>query len=123
MRAALAAAVLLAALPAHAIDGAAMERPLCDPCVSPASKKSAVPAEPTRGAALRAQVESKLRHEFDRGAREGRMSREQARAAGLGFIARNFDAIDAAGRGTISFEDYRRFLEARADDTRNSLQR
>ena len=87
---------------------------LCDPCLPPAVKKS-VPAErtPTQGAALRAEVEQRLRVPFDAAARDGLLTREQARAAGLGHIMTNFDAIDREGRGAIRFEDYKRFLKER----------
>lgn len=87
---------------------------LCDPCLPPAVKKS-VPAEhtPTQGVALRAEVEQRLRTRFDAAARDGLLTREQARAAGLGHIATNFDAIDRDGRGAIRFEDYKRFLKER----------
>jgi len=97
--------------PAAAVTTATMERPLCDPCV-PAPLKKSVSASP-QGADLRAQVEAKLRAPFDAAAPGGSMTRDQARAAGLGFIDRNFDAIDVAGRGAISFADYKRFLKAR----------
>jgi hypothetical protein len=88
--------------------------PLCDPCVPPAVKKS-LPADhvPSQGAALRADVEARLRAPFDAAARDGVLTREQAQAAGLGFIARNFDAIDRKGAGAITFEDYKRFLKER----------
>ena len=87
---------------------------LCDPCVPPAVRKSlSVQREPSQGAALRAEVESRLRGPFDTAARDGLLTREQAQAAGLGFIARNFDAIDRQGSGAIRFEDYKRFLKER----------
>ena len=113
MKAALSVALLLAGTPAAAVPGATMERPLCDPCVPPSVKASAVPQAPMQGAALRAQVVAKLRAPFDAAAPGGRMTRAQARAAGLGFIERHFDAIDAGRRGTIAFDDYLRFLESR----------
>ena len=113
MKALLAIALLGLAGPAAAVSGATMERPLCDPCVPAAVMKSAKVAAPTEGAALRAQVEAKLRAPFEAAAPGGTLTREQARAAGLGFIERNFEAIDARHRGAISFDDYKRFLEAR----------
>ena len=69
----------------------------------------------TRGAALRAQVEQKLRDAFDTADTEGRgsITREQARAAGLGKIVREFAEIDGTGTGRITFDDYRRHLRAR----------
>lgn len=103
----------LMAMPAAAVTGAVMERPFCDPCVPAAVKRSAVAAPSPEGAALRAQVEAKLRAPFEAAARDGVLTRDQARAAGLGFIDRHFDAIDATGRGAISFADFKRFLEAR----------
>jgi hypothetical protein len=72
-------------------------------------------AEPTRGAALQAQVERKLRAAFEAADRAGtgRITREQARAAGLGAVAEQFDRIDVQRRGSVSFEDYRRYLRSR----------
>ena len=99
------------ALPAMG-QGAAFETELCDPCV-PAEVRAKVTrvAPETRGAALDAQVEAKLRKRFEAAASpDGSLTREQARAAGLGAIADRFDAIDRAGRGTVRFEDYLRFL-------------
>jgi hypothetical protein len=87
---------------------------MCDPCVPPAVRKS-LQAEraATQGAALRAEIESRLRAPFDAAALEGLLTREQAQAAGLGHVARHFDAIDREGRGAIRFEDYKRFLRER----------
>ena len=92
-----------------------MERPMCDPCVPDALRKQlpATTEAPTRGAALKAQVEAKLRASFDAAAAGGTLTRSQARAAGLGFIDRHFDAIDREGRGAVRFEDYKRFLQER----------
>jgi hypothetical protein len=114
VRRAIAILACLAAMPAAAVQGAVMEREPCDPCKPPHQAKSTQPlVAPTQGAALRAQVEAKLRAPFDAAAVEGWLTRERAAAAGLGFIAANFDAIDAAHRGAIRFEDYKRFLVAR----------
>ena len=92
--------------------GAGFETELCDPCVPPAVRAKAKRVAPeTRGAALNAQVEAKLRQRFEAAAGPGgALTREQARAAGLGAIADRFDAIDRSGRGAIAFEDYRRYL-------------
>jgi hypothetical protein len=110
------AAVLACAVafPAAAAEGAVMERPMCDPCAPQARPKLAGPAQPaTQGAALRALVEAKLRREFDAAAANGWLTRDQAAAAGLGFIAQHYEAIDRESRGAIRFEDYKRFLKAR----------
>ena len=86
----------------------------CDPCVPPSLHK-ALPAErvPTQGAALRDEVEQRLRAPFESAARDGWLTRDQANAAGLGFIVRHFEAIDRSGQGAIRFEDYKRFLKER----------
>ena len=102
------------ALPAAAVEGAVMERAWCDPCAPSVRAKSAATAQPpSQGAALRAQVEGKLRATFEAAAVDGWLTREQAAAAGLGAIAQGFDAIDRARRGAIRFEDYKRYLKAR----------
>lgn len=115
---ALAAGAIALALPlAAAAQGAAVEVPMLDPWVPPAvkAKAAAERIEPSRGAALRAEVEAKLRARFEAVAGVGgSLTREQAGARGLGAIARDFDAIDRRGAGRISFEDYRRFLQAGA---------
>ena len=94
--------------------GAVMEREMIEPWVPPAVAK-AIEATPKakRGADLRAEVERKLRADFDAAAPAGTLTREQARAAGLGFIAHHFEAIDRRGAGVVRFEDYRAFLKAR----------
>jgi hypothetical protein len=96
---------------------ATMEVPMLDPWVPPLVRKNAAATAPvpTEGAALRAQVERKLRASFDAAAATsgGTLTREQARAGGLGFIANNFDAIDRDARGAVSFGDYKRFLKER----------
>ena len=87
---------------------------MCDPCVPPALRNQPVPKRASAaGPALRSEVEQRLRAPFDAAAREGVLTREQAAAAGLGFIVRNFGAIDRAGRGSIRFEDYKAFLKER----------
>lgn len=91
-----------------------LQTPLCDPCLPPALRNT-VPAAPTEGAALQAQVERKLRQSFDAAdvARRGALTRDEARAAGLGLVANEFDRIDAAKRGRVTFEDVKRYLRER----------
>jgi len=93
---------------------ASMQAPMCDPCVPPALRNGA-PAPQTEGAALQAQVERKLRQSFDAAdvERTGTLTREQARAAGLGVVANNFDQIDTAKTGKVTFEDVKRYLRSR----------
>lgn len=109
--------LLLAAMasPAAWGQGAVMEREMIEPWVPPAVAKAmeATPAA-KRGAGLRAEVERKLRADFEAAATPaGTLTRDQARAAGLGFIANHFDAIDRRGAGAVRFEDYRAFLKSR----------
>jgi Ca2+-binding EF-hand superfamily protein len=62
--------------------------------------------------ALQEQVARKLKQAFDAAdaGGTGTITREQARAAGLGFVDAHFDSIDAARRGAVSFEDLKVFL-------------
>lgn len=106
---------LLAAAAAQAADTPAALR---DPWVPPAVRAQAAsaPAQaPTRGAALSAQVERKLRAAFEAAdvQRTGRITREQARAAGLGHVDRAFEQIDTGRTGTVSFDEIRRYLRSR----------
>ncbi len=91
---------------------AVLEVSVRDPWVPP-ELRNAARAKATRGESLDAQVEEKLRAEFAGIAPNGSLTREEARAAGLGFVAANFDAIDVARRGTVRFEDLKRFLKER----------
>jgi hypothetical protein len=97
--------MMLAAAPAFAQE-------LKDPWVPPQLKRSTTYVE-TRGDALRAQVDRKLREQFETAdiAKTGVLTRAQAQAAGLGYIAENFDAIDRARSGFVRFEDVQRYLE------------
>jgi hypothetical protein len=93
---------------------APMQAPLCDPCLPPALR--GLPAAPqTEGAALQAQVERKLRESFDAAdtGKRGTLTRDEARAAGLGVVANNFDHIDAGKRGAVTFDDVKRYLRER----------
>jgi hypothetical protein len=98
------------------------EVPMRDPWVPPAVRAAAAAsasAAETRGAALHAQVEKKLREGFDAADTQhtGSITREQAKAAGLGMIAGQFDQIDTAKTGRVSFDDVKRFLKKRGAST------
>jgi hypothetical protein len=90
------------------------QQPLRDPWVPPESRK---PSEspPSEGAALRAQVERKLKQAFDAAdvSGAGSLTRQQATAAGLGFVARHFDEIDRQRTGAVRFDDVKRYLVER----------
>ena len=102
-------------VPAEAVAAEPMavksEQPLRDPWVPPESRKAST-APPAEGAALRAQVERKLKKAFDAADvnRTGSLTRQQASAAGLGFVARHFDQIDRQKTGTVRFDDVKRYL-------------
>jgi hypothetical protein len=104
-----------ALVPAEAVAAEPMavksEQPLRDPWVPPESRKAST-APPAEGAALRAQVERKLKKAFDAADvnRTGSLTRQQASAAGLGFVARHFDQIDRQKTGTVRFDDVKRYL-------------
>ena len=108
---ALCAALSLAAAAAE------METPMLDPWVPPHLRKAA-PRPPAAGADLKAAVERKLRASFDAAdtAAAGSVTREQAQAAGLGFVVKNFDRIDAGGTGRVTFDDLKRYLRAQGAD-------
>jgi hypothetical protein len=103
----------LAALDALAVEPMAVtsEQPLRDPWVPPAARKAST-APPTDGAALRAQVERKLKQAFDAADvnRTGSLTRQQASAAGLGLVAKHFDEIDRQKSGAVRFDDVKRYL-------------
>jgi hypothetical protein len=126
LRAVVAAFVLAGAAttlqPARAADPppAAIETPLRDPYLPPQAQP-ARPAEAKRGTALEAQVESDLAAAFAVAdtAHKGTLTREAARAGGLGYVAKHFDDIDTAKRGAVSFDDLLRYLERRREAAAN----
>lgn len=116
--AALAGFIVGAAPPAPAAPAqsppATIETTIRDPWVPP-ELRTATPAPALQGAALRAQVERKLKAGFDRADidRSGTVTRDQARAAGLGYIVKHFEDIDRQRAGAVSFDDVKRFLRER----------
>ncbi len=96
---------------------AVFETVVRDPAL-PESLRHLAPTPPSQGKAFRSEVTRRLRDLFEaaHGAQPGRVTRDEARAAGLGFIASHFEAIDAARRGSVSFEDVERYLDQRAAD-------
>jgi hypothetical protein len=107
VRRALAALAMAGALPCAA---QVFEAPMRDPWVPPALRAKARVEAASQGEALQAQVDTKLREAFAKAAPGGTLTREQAGAAGLGFVARHFDAMDRERRGIVRVEDYLRFL-------------
>lgn len=107
-------ALLLAAASAQAGEGQSLA-PLRDPWLPADARAQAHRVPETRGAALHAQVERKLREKFDAADRDkrGSITREQARAAQLAIVADNFDAIDGERRGRVTFDDFKHYLRAK----------
>lgn len=105
--------LLLAA--ALALGAHAASPVLRDPML-PEALRHTTPAQATRGAALQAQVEAKLRARFAAAdtQRTGHLTRAQAEAAGLGYVVRDFDQIDRAGHGSVSWAQVRAHLAERA---------
>ncbi len=70
------------------------------------------PTPAASGDALQKQALQKLRKRFEEADLDasGKLTEEEARRAGLGFISGNFAAIDAAGKGAVSFDDVSRYL-------------
>lgn len=86
-----------------------------DPYVPPALRIPSREA-PTSGEALRQQVDAKLRQRFEAAdtTHTGQVMLEQARQAGWGYLVKHFDRIDAAGNGSVSFEQVRQYQRAAA---------
>jgi hypothetical protein len=106
------AALVLGLFAAVAQAAGTLETPMLDPWVPPALRAKRAVESPAEGAALEAQVDRKLRAAFDAAAQPygGTLTRDQARAAGFGFIANHFESIDTRGTGRVGFDDYRSYL-------------
>ncbi|HEY2862936.1 MAG TPA: EF-hand domain-containing protein [Casimicrobiaceae bacterium] len=111
---ALVVAVPLSAQGAAQSPPATIEVPMRDPWVPPELRNPTTrPA--SQGATLRGQVERKLKAGFDAADvnRTGTVTREQARAAGQGYIVKHFDEIDRQRAGAVTFDDVKNFLRGR----------
>ncbi|HLX23370.1 MAG TPA: hypothetical protein VKR38_08515 [Usitatibacter sp.] len=77
------------------------------------------PAPATTGDALQAEIEDRIRTIFNAAPakRAGSLTRDEAAAAGLGYVVNNFAAIDARGTGAVTFEDVKNFMRARGAQT------
>jgi hypothetical protein len=84
-----------------------------DPVVPPALRQA--PREkPAGGEELRQQVVQKLRARFDAADtdHDTRLTQSEAKAGGLGFVSSRFTEIDTAQRGSVSFDDIRKYMQA-----------
>ncbi|OMT98489.1 hypothetical protein AQ768_05760 [Burkholderia pseudomallei] len=77
---------------------------------------SAVPASATTGAQLQQQAQSRLAASLGaNGAlRNGAaLTKAQAQASGLGYVAQHFDEIDTARTGKVTLKQVQQFIEQR----------
>lgn len=106
------AAGVLAAAGAHAQTDSTVQGPALPPALR-SQGPSTTPA--TSGEALRSEALQKLRRRFEEAELDGdgKLSEDEAKRAGLGFIAGNFAEIDTAKAGKVSFDDVRKFMQQR----------
>ncbi len=92
----------------------AADMPQGDPVVPPALRQ-APRDKGASGEDLRRQVLQKLKARFDAADadHDTRLTQDEAKAGGLGFVTRHFADIDAAQRGSVSFDDVRKFVQSR----------
>ncbi|MYN38169.1 EF-hand domain-containing protein [Duganella sp. FT109W] len=88
-----------------------------DPYLPPALRKPLRDAS-TGTALLRYQPMLKLKKRFEAADLDGNgvLSRDEARQAGLTVVDKNFDHIDTAQRGAVSFDDLKAFLIQRREE-------
>jgi hypothetical protein len=88
--------------------------PQADPVVPPALRQ-APRDKGASGDELRQQVLQKLKARFDAADadHDTRLTQDEAKAGGLGFVTQHFADIDTAQRGSVSFDDVRKFVQAR----------
>lgn len=91
-----------------------MASPNPGPYLPPALRTpSKVP--PASGQALRNEAMQKLKLRFEEADLDasGSLTRDEAQRAGLGFVVASFDEIDSGGRGKVSFDEVKKFMQQR----------
>ena len=93
--------------------------PLFDPYVPPA-KRLPSSQPPASGAALHEQALRKLQRQFEAATppQSSTLTKEEARQAGLGYIADHFEQIDRQGHGKVSFEEVKQYMKQRGANIR-----
>jgi hypothetical protein len=88
-----------------------------EPYMPPALRKP-LPDGSSGPILLRYQAMQKLKNRFDAADLDGNgtLSRDEARKAGLTVVDKNFDHIDTAQRGAVSFDDLKAFLIQRREE-------
>lgn len=86
-------------------------RKCADPCV-PQHLRNVPASAPASGEALQRQAHAKLRQRFNEADLDanGALTEEEARKAGLGYVANHFSEIDTANAGKVTFDDVRRYM-------------
>lgn len=116
------AITMFAVLAATAGAGAASAQGAQDAAPLPRSepyvpKAQRIPSReaPATGAELKDQALAKLRQRFEEADadRSGGLTRQEAAAAGLGYVEANFEEIDRAHKGVVTFAEVKAFLRQR----------
>ncbi|WP_296224315.1 2-oxoglutarate dehydrogenase [Ralstonia sp. UBA689] len=74
----------------------------------------AVPVSPTTGAQLQQEAQQRIAKRLNENAvlsNGGSITKTQAKASGLGFVAKHFDQIDTTHSGHVSTGDVQRYLQ------------
>jgi hypothetical protein len=110
--------ILLAALLATGTVGA-QTNPGPGPYLPP-DKRTPSSEPAASGPALRMQAIQKLKQRFEQADLDGngRLTRDEASKAGLGFVVQHFDEIDSAHRGAVSFDELKAYLVERRKQAR-----
>ncbi|WP_342113281.1 EF-hand domain-containing protein [Pseudoduganella sp. OTU4001] len=115
MKFAIAAFAVLAATATMA--QAAEDAPLLPRTEPYVPKAQRIPSReaPAAGAELRAQAMARLRERFDAADSDqsGTLTQQEAAKAGLGYVEKNFEEIDRAHNGAVTFADVQAFLRRR----------
>jgi len=95
----------------------ARNAPAYEPYIPPALRKPLRDAGAS-AALLRYQPMQKLRQRFAAADIDGSgtLSRDEARKAGLSVVDKNFEHIDTAQRGNVSFDDLQTYLIQRREE-------
>jgi hypothetical protein len=98
--------------------GAGMATPYSDAYV-PRSMRPPQRDSAPGPALLRFATLQKLKKRFEDADTDhsGTLNREEARQAGLGIVDKNFDSIDTAQRGNVSFDDLNAYLIQRREES------
>lgn len=99
------------------VQPAARNAPAYEPYLPPALRKPLRDAG-TSAVLLRYQPSQKLKKRFDAADLDGNgaLSRDEARGAGFTVVDKNFDHIDTARRGNVSFDDLQTYLMQRREE-------